>query len=112
MVLFTLPGQQITAVGFYNGGGQADTLVATAYDSANNILGSAGAFKGNFAGMVSSTPIASVVFGGLTGDGWNHFDGLQTNAIPVTAVPVPATFWLFSSGLAFLMLRRRLTTKA
>ena len=109
MVLFTLPGWQITAVGFYNGDGQSATLVATAYDSANNALGSVGALKGNFAGMISSTPIASVVFDGNTGDGWNHLDGLQTNAIttPVAAVPIPATFWLFSSGLALLMLRRR-----
>jgi hypothetical protein len=50
------------------------------------------------------------VFLGNTGDGWNHFDGLQTNA---SVVPLPAAFPLFASGLglvAFMDWRRRRRT--
>jgi len=101
IVLQILPGYEITALGFWNGDGQSDTLVATAYDASNNILGSVGSFKGTFAGFISDVAISRVVFDGNTGDGWNHLDGLQTNA--VSSVPLPATFWLFLSGLAGLV---------
>lgn len=100
IVLNVLPGSQITALGFWNGDGQSATLVATAYDSSNNVLGSVGAFHGTFAGFVSDTLISRVVFDGNTGDGWNHLDGLQTN---VTPVPVPAAFWLLLSGIVGLL---------
>jgi len=105
IVLHVLPGYEITALGFWNGDGQSDTLVATAYDASDNILGSVGSFKGTFAGFTSDIAISRVVFDGNTGDGWNHLDGLQTNA--VSSVPVPATFWLFLSGLFGLMKCRR-----
>lgn len=82
IVMKTLPGATITAVGYWNGDGQPDTLFATAYDASMNVLGTIGAFKGEFAGFVTDMPVSKVVFDGDTGDGWNHLDGLQTNAIP------------------------------
>ena len=104
IVLHVLPGYAINALGFWNGDGQSDTLIATAYDASNNILGSVGSFKGTFAGFVSDVAISRVVFGGNTGDGWNHLDGLQTNA---SIVPVPAASWLFLSGIIGLLRYRR-----
>ncbi len=101
IVLYVLPGYEITALGFWNGDGQSDTLVATAYDASDNILGSVGAFKDTFAGFISDIPISRLVFSGNTGDGWNHLDGLQTNA--VEAVPLPAAMWLLGSGLLGLL---------
>jgi len=101
IVVRVLPGYTITALGYWNGDGQRDTLVATAYDAAGNVLGSVGSFKWTFAGFVSDTPIAKVVFSGNTGDGWNHLDGLQTNA--VSTVPLPVSLWLFLSGLGGLL---------
>jgi len=80
IVLYVLPGREITALGFWNGDGQRDTLVATAFDASGTVLGSVGAFKGTFAGFISDVAVAKVVFDGNTGDGWNHLDGLQTNA--------------------------------
>jgi hypothetical protein len=108
IVLRVLPGYEITALGFWNGDGQSDTLVATAYDVSGTVLGSIGAFKGTFSGFTSDIGIARVVFNGNTGDGWNHLDGLQTNA--VSTVPVPAAVWLFGSGLVGLagLARRRM----
>lgn len=102
IVLHVLPGFNITALGYWNGDGQSDTLVATAYDLFGNALGSVGAFKGTFAGFISDVSISYVVFDGKTGDGWNHLDGLQTNV-----VPIPAAFWLFPSALIFLLGGRR-----
>ncbi len=102
IVLQVAPGSQITALGYWNGDGQWDTLVATAYDSSDNVLGSVGAFTGTFAGFISDVSISRVVFDGNTGDGWNHLDGLQTNA-----VPIPAAFWLFSSALVVLLKIKR-----
>jgi len=104
IVLNVLPGYQITALGFWNGDGQSDTLVATAYDASDNVLGSIGAFKDTFAGFTSSVAIARVVFDGNTGDGWNHLDGLQTNA---TLVPEPSTALLLGLGLALTALGNR-----
>lgn len=101
MVLNALPGSEITAVGFWNGDGQADTLVATAYDASDMPLGSVGAFKGNFAGLISDVPISRIVFDRNTGDGWNHLDGLQTN-VRSAVIPEPSTVVLLSSGLAVL----------
>lgn len=97
IVLSPQSGLHLTALGFYNGDGQADTMTATAYDSDGNVLGSIGAFKGAFAGFTSSTPVAKVIFGGNTGDGWNHIDGLQTS---VVAVPEPSTLWMLALGFA------------
>ncbi len=98
IVVNVLPGYEITAFGFWNGDGQSDTLVATAFDTSNNILGSVGAFRGTFTGFISDIAISRVVFDGNTGDGWNHLDGLQTNA--VSAVPLPAALPLFMSALS------------
>jgi len=100
IILNVMPGYQVTALGFWNGDGQSDTLMATVYDASDNVLGTVGAFKDTFAGFVSDVPIARVVFDGDTGDGWNHLDGLQTNA---NVVPVPAAVWLFVSGLLGLI---------
>lgn len=38
IVLMPQPGLRLTALGFYNGDGQADTMVATAYDSNDSAL--------------------------------------------------------------------------
>lgn len=100
IILNVLPGMRITALGFWNGDGQADTLVAEIYDSSGNLLGSVGSYKDTFAGFVSDIPISRVVFNGNTGDGWNHLDGLQTNA---ASVPIPGAVWLLSSGLVGLI---------
>jgi hypothetical protein len=101
IVLYALPGYQITALGFWNGDGQNDTLIGTAYDDANNVLGSVGAFKGTFAGFTSDIAISRVVFDGNTGDGWNHLDGLQ-----IAVVPEPVSSTLFIVGGATLGLRQ------
>jgi hypothetical protein len=104
IIMRVLPGYEITAFGYWNGDGQSDTLIATAYDYSDNIIGSVGAFKGTFAGFISDVAISYVVFDGDTGDGWNHLDGLQTNV-----VPVPAAIWLLSTGLLGLVgLRRKM----
>ena len=92
IVLRVLPGYEITALGFWNGDGQAATLNATVYDASDNLLGSIGAFKGAFAGFTSDVAVSRIVFDGNTGDGFNHLDGLQTNAsIPSSSVPEPTT---------------------
>jgi hypothetical protein len=104
--MFVLSGYNIKAVGFWNGDGQADTLFASAYDANGVHLGDIGAFKGTFAGFISDVAISRVVFDGNTGDGWNHLDGLQTNA----TVPIPGAVWLLSSGIASIVgirLRRK-----
>ena len=95
-------GFVLRSMGFWNGDGQSDTLVAFAYANSGVLLGSVGAFKGTFAGFVSDTPIASVRFEGDTGDGWNHLDGLQVNA-----VPEPASVLLLTMGVALLAWGRR-----
>jgi hypothetical protein len=100
IVLHVIPGYQISALGFWNGDGQSDTLVATVYDASDNILGSVGAFKDTFAGFISDVAISRVVFGGVTGDGWNHLDGLQTNV--TSAVPEPETYAMLLAGLGLL----------
>jgi hypothetical protein len=105
IVLYALPGYQIAGLGFWNGDGQSDTLVATAYDNANNVLGSVGEFKGTFAGFISDTAISRVVFDGNTGDGWNHLDGLQTAIAPE---PVSSTLFLVGAAtLGFKRFRKR-----
>jgi hypothetical protein len=100
--LYVLPGYEITALGFWNGDGQAATLTAYVYDASDNLIGSVGAYHYNFAGFTSDTPISYVVFDGNTGDGWNHLDGLQTNASFTGTVPAPATMLLFGVGLVSL----------
>ncbi len=108
IVVRILPGYEITALGYWNGDGQSDTLIATAYDALDNVLGSVGAFKGTFAGFTSSVGISRVVFEGDTGDGWNHLDGLQTNAFASAAVPEPATLamWSVMVGIGMILHRR------
>jgi len=90
-------GLVLQSMGFWNGDGQSDTLVAFAYDDSGALLGSASAFTGTFAGFVSDTPVAWVRFEGDTGDGWNHLDGLQVNA-----VPEPSSALLLAMGVALL----------
>ena len=97
--MFVLSGSKVTALGFWNGDGQADTLVASFFDGSNNLLGTVGASKGTFAGILSDVAISRVVFDGNTGDGWNHLDGLQTNLTPV---PISSTLFLFAMGLSAL----------
>jgi hypothetical protein len=110
IVVNVLPEYKVTALGFWNGDGQYDTLFATAYDTSNNILGLVGAFRGSFAGFISDVEISRVIFDGNTGDGWNHLDGLQTNAlVKPTSIPEasskPGLFLL--ALLIFLGLRRK-----
>lgn len=93
-------GFTLHSMGFWNGDGQSATLFAVAYDSSGNLLGSAGALNGTFAGFVSDTPVAWVKFEGDTGDGWNHLDGLQVNA--VAAIPEPETYAMLLAGLGLL----------
>ncbi|HHO56183.1 MAG TPA: PEP-CTERM sorting domain-containing protein [Trueperaceae bacterium] len=103
--MYVLDGYEITALGFWNGDGQADTLTASIYDLSNNFLGTVGAFKGTFAGFVSDVAISRVVFDGNTGDGWNHLDGLQTNV--VKTVPEPETMFLLMIGLLGIVMAKR-----
>lgn len=106
-VVHALPGWSISGFGFWNGDGQSATLVARAYDASNNLLGSVGAFKGTFAGFFSDIPVASLVFDGNTGDGWNHLDGLQTG-FQSNQIPEPGTLFVLISGLfAFTYQRRK-----
>lgn len=107
--MFVLDGFEITALGFWNGDGQADTLIASVYDKSDNLLGTLGAFKGTFAGFISDVAISRVVFNGNSGDGWNHLDGLQTNATSV--VSMPGTVVLLVSGMLGLLVRKRSATK-
>ncbi len=94
-------GFTLYSMGFWNGDGQYDTLVAYAYDGSDNLLGSAGALSGGFGGFVSDTPVAYVRFEGDTGDGWNHLDGLQVN------VPEPGMAFPAALAALVLMLRSR-----
>ncbi len=108
--MYVLGGFEITALGFWNGDGQADTLVASIYDLSNNLLGTIGAFKGTFSGFISDVAISRIIFDGNTGDGWNHLDGLQTNAMRAASpIPIPGTIALFSIGLLGLMMRKMKT---
>ncbi|RJP61394.1 MAG: PEP-CTERM sorting domain-containing protein [Candidatus Auribacter fodinae] len=106
IVLYVLPGYKITALGFWNGDGQNATLVATAYDASDNVLGSVGAFRNTFAGFVSDAPVYRVVFDGNTGDGWNHLDGLQTNVTVADSIPEPSTIGLLILGICGLFKNR------
>jgi hypothetical protein len=112
IVMQVLVGYTITAVGFWNGDGQlAAILEARVYDTTNAFIGSVSALSGTFAGFVADAPISRVEFEGITGDGWNHLDGLQTNVRAVAQVPEPSTILLLGSALtAYLKtayLRRR-----
>lgn len=104
-VAHVLPGWTIYGFGFWNGDGQADTLVARAYDASGNLLGSVGAFKNTFAGFFSDVPVESLVFDGNTGDGWNHLDGLQTG-FQNSAIPEPRTIEILLAGLFALAYQR------
>jgi len=104
-VVHVLPGWTIYGFGFWNGDGQADTLVARAYDASGNLLGSVGAFKDTFAGFFSDVPVESLVFDGNTGDGWNHLDGLQTG-FQHSAIPEPRTIVILLAGLFALAYQR------
>lgn len=104
-VVHVLPGWTIYGFGFWNGDGQADTLVARAYDASGNLLGSVGAFKDTFAGFFSDVPVESLVFDGNTGDGWNHLDGLQTG-FQNSAIPEPRTIVILLAGLFALAYQR------
>lgn len=77
IIVRPMNGVPLYSLGFWNGDGQNDTLVAFAYGTSGDLLGSVGAFTGNFGGFISDLPVASVRFEGDTGDGWNHLDGLQ-----------------------------------
>jgi hypothetical protein len=98
VIMRPMPDYRITAFGFWNGDGQYDTYAATAYDANGNALGSIGAYKDTFAGCISDTAISYVIFDGNTGDGWNHLDGLQTNAVAMS-LPEPAASILILSGV-------------
>jgi hypothetical protein len=98
IVLRPQAGLSLFALGYWNGDGQQDTLVARAYAADGSLLGQVGAYTGTFAGFVSDRAVARVVFGGRTGDGWNHLDALQT----ATAVPELPTAWLVALGAAGL----------
>lgn len=106
IVLRPSAGYDLYALGFFNGDGQYDTFRAYAYDASDQLLGSIGAYTGNFAGFTSDVPVAYVSFDGNTGDGWNHLDGLQTGVALSGDVPEPGSFILLSIGCAVLCLRR------
>lgn len=110
IVVHPLPGVTMTALAFWNGDGQADTLVARAYDSSGSLLGTIGAFHGTFAGFISSGSVTKIVFDGITGDGWNHLDGLQTSFVSgqdITVPEPPTALMLLSGALGLLCYRRK-----
>ena len=113
IVLTVASGYLITALGFWNGDGQSSIYRADIYDASNNVtpVDFVQALSPTFAGFISDTAITKVVFLGnsVNGDGWNHLDGLQTNA---TVVPLPAAAWLLLSALGALGLMRRRATAA
>ena len=92
--LYVLDGYTITALGFWNGDPNG-AMVITVYDELDNVLGSVSAATNpdvpfgpstlTFAGFVSDTPFARIHLEGATGDGWNHIDDMQTNALPEPA---------------------------
>src|SRR6266446_7656542 len=114
--LYVLSGYALTALGFWNGDPNGPMTI-TVYDISNNVLGSVSAATNpdhvfdattlTFAGFVSDVAIARVHFEGNTGDGWNHIDDLQTNAIRSTEVPEPSSLAMFALGLAGVWLKRR-----
>ncbi len=108
IVISASHGREITAMGFWNGDGQSDTMTAYVYDFADNLIGSIGAYRGQFAGFISDVPIWYVILDGDTGDGWNHVDGLQTNAVPE---PLSGTL-LVVAGCATLLRRKRFAQAA
>lgn len=108
IVLTVASGYLITALGFWNGDGQSSIYRADIYDASNNVtpVDFVQALSPTFAGFISDTAITKVVFLGnsANGDGWNHLDGLQTNA---TVVPLPAAAWFLLSALGALGLMGR-----
>lgn len=102
-IINVMPEYVVTAFGFWNSDGNGSTLVATAYDAAGNNLGSISSYRGTFAGFISDVAVSQIVINGNTGDGWNHMDGLQTNA---NEVSLPGTLLLFSLGFGLLLRRK------
>ncbi|MEW6536629.1 MAG: PEP-CTERM sorting domain-containing protein [Candidatus Auribacterota bacterium] len=43
---------------------------------------------------------------GITGDGWNHLDGLQTNVTAADSIPEPSTIGLLILGICGLFKNR------
>lgn len=81
MVIHVDAGYVMTAFAFWNTDPQGNYVVS-AYDSNGNLLGTVSAqtfwtFE-SFAGFVSSVPVATLVFDGNMGDGWNHIDDVQS----------------------------------
>ena len=114
IMLRVLPGYTITALGYWNGDPQGPMTI-TVYDALDNVLGSVSAaintsssFNSStltFAGFVSDVPFDHILFEGNTGDGYNHIDDLQTNAV-VTAAPEPGAAGLFAAALLLIGLWR------